>query len=127
MKKTSTTILAVASIALMATAAGAQSVTPPKAIAVKVGANFPMKSSAKDAGNTWFGAGLDYSPKQTSPGLGSQQELLYLDYTGASKNGTSAHYLGVGVGTHSAAAATAGSSAFYDAGIGAYFQSAKVN
>src|SRR5579872_7161322 len=96
-----TALLATMAIVLMATAAQAQlNVPAPKAFTIKVGGNFPTTSEAKNAGNTWLAAGVDFVPKtpaQAATAVTGTQELVYADYAGASKNGLSDHYFAVGV------------------------------
>ena len=95
--------------------ASAQDVQKP--VTLKLGAFFPANSDVKRAvGNTWFSAGLEYAfPKPaavTNSPLSALTPLIYVDYTGKSKDidgGTvDARTVNVGVGVKYYAPAAAG-------------------
>jgi hypothetical protein len=128
MKTTTLAALAVVALGLAATAACAQSTSSEsKPFTIKIGANLPTSSGAKDISNTWIAGGVDYVPPATAgSGAPGAQSLVYADYTSASKNGLNAHYLAIGVGTRTkSSTAASGSGIFYEGGLGAYLQSAK--
>lgn len=118
---------AVLSIACVGAANAQTGTNVQKPIAIKIGASFPQSSSAKDLGNSWFAVGGDYTVSKSQANT-AVQNLVYVDYTSKSKNGADARYTGVGIGTRSTAPvqSATGYTLFYGAGMGAYFQNAKV-
>lgn len=96
-----------------------------KPISIKIGANFPTNSDARDVeGTTTLSAGLDYALTKTtenSPTLPS----VYLDYAGGSKNGGHVDTYGLGLAVRQYTDTPSGAneravSPYVGAGIGAY-------
>ncbi len=115
----------------IATASHAQStVEVQKPFSVKVGANFPSNSDARDVeGSTTISAGMDYAFVKTNeynPTLPS----VYFDYAGGGKNGGHVNTFGLGVAVRQYTTAPSGNnergvSPYIGAGIGAYVNDIK--
>jgi hypothetical protein len=121
-------LAAVAAIALMPISAQAQSIPVQKPITIKLGIFLPTNGSVKDhVGKTFFAAGAELGLSKQAAAQ-TTEPLLYVDYNGKSSSGQHIYDTGVGIGVKQYLGdVDASSTPYVGAGVGAYFDQAKVN
>jgi hypothetical protein len=126
-KMTKTGLLSLVLVAAAVPAVFAQGTEPvQKPISIKLGVYLPVKADVGDLlGHTWFAAGADYAFSKTASAT-PILPLVYVDYTGSSKNGIKGDFVGVGLGfrAYMSRATNTTVAPYYGAGIGAYFSHA---